>query len=69
MWPAKVFWSVEKFAHTSLFVGDRQRLSLIMELSIHCYNVLVLEIGSKFGYLIATYIVAVYNTFIFVSRK
>ena len=37
-----------------MFVGDRQRLSLIMELSIHCDTTLVLETGCKFGYLIAT---------------
>ena len=54
MWPVKLFWSVEWFGHTVLFVGDRQRLSLIMELSIHCYTALVLEIGCKFGHLIAT---------------
>ena len=36
----------------SLFVVDRQRLSLIME--FHCYTALVLELGFKFCYLIAT---------------
>ena len=40
---------------TSLHAGDRQRLSLIMELSIHCYTALVLETGCKLGYLIPTY--------------
>ena len=49
MWPVTFFWSVE-----SMFVGDRQWLSLIMELSIHCYNALVLQIVCNFGYLIAT---------------
>ena len=39
-----------------MFAGDRQRLSLIMELAIHCYTALVLEIGCKFGYLIASQI-------------
>ena len=53
MWPVKFLWLVES-AYTDLFVGDRQRLSLIMELSIHCYTALVLEIRCKFGYLIAT---------------
>ena len=53
MWPVKHFWSVE-FVHTGLFVGERQRLSLIMEWSIHYYTGLFLEIGCKFGYLIAT---------------
>ena len=48
------FWSVEWFAHTGLFVGDRQRLSLIVELSIHYYTALVSEIACKFGCLIAT---------------
>ena len=38
-----------------MFVGGRQRLSLYMELSIHCNTALVLGIGCKFGYLIATY--------------
>ena len=32
MWPVKFFWSVKQIAHTGLFVGDRQRLSLTMEL-------------------------------------
>ena len=54
MWPVKFFWSVEQFAHAGLFVGDRQWLSLIMELSSHCYTTLVLETEYKFGYLIAT---------------
>ena len=54
MWPVKFFWSVGQFAHTGLFVGDRQRLSLVMELSIHCYTAFILEIECKFGYLIAT---------------
>ena len=54
MWQAKLFWSLELFAHSCLFVGDCQRLLLIMILSIHCYTDLVLEIGCKFGYLIAT---------------
>ena len=48
------FWSVEWFAHAGLFVSDRHWLSLIIELSVHCYTALVLEIGCKFGYLIAT---------------
>ena len=52
-WPVNFFWSVEQFTH-SLFVCDRQRQSLIMELSIHCYTALVLEIGCQFGYFIAT---------------
>ena len=43
-----------------MFVSDRQRLP-----SIHCYTVLILEIGCKFGYLIETYIVTVYNTTLF----
>ena len=55
MWPVKFFWSVERFAHTGLLVGDRQRLSLIMELSSHFYTALVFETRCKFGYLIATY--------------
>ena len=42
------------YYQTGFFVGDRQRLSLIMQLSIHCYNALVLETGCKFGYLIVT---------------
>ena len=37
-----------------LFVGGRQRLLFIMELSIHCYTALILDIGCKFGYLSAT---------------
>ena len=37
-----------------LSVGDRQPLFVIMELLIHRYTALVLEIGCKFGYLIAT---------------
>ena len=36
-----------------------------MELSIYCYTALVLEIGCKFGYFIATSIVTVYNTTFF----
>ena len=43
MWPV----------NTGALLGDRPRLSLIMELSIHCNSALVLEIGCKFGYLIA----------------
>ena len=43
------------------FDGDRQRLSLTMELSIHCYTALALEIRCKLGHLIATYAVIVYN--------
>ena len=65
MWPVKFFWSGKYIVHTGLFAGDRQRLSLIMELAIHCYTALVLEIGHKFGYLIATYIVTVYNATFF----
>ena len=54
MWTVTFFWSIEWFSHTGLLVSDRQWLSLIMELSVHCYIALVLEIGCKFGYLIAT---------------
>ena len=39
--------------NTGALLGDRPRQSLIMELSIHCNSALVLEIGCKFGYLIA----------------
>ena len=38
-----------------------------MELSIYCYTGLVLEIGCKFGYFIATSIVTVYNTTFYLS--
>ena len=50
-----------------MFVGDRQRLSLIMELSIHCHTALVLKVGCKFGYLIETKTATVYNTTFFLS--
>ena len=50
-----------------MFADERQRLSLIMELSIHCYTALVLEIECKFDYLIATKIVTVYNKAFFLS--
>ena len=61
--PLILYWTYETskiflisriiFRHRCIF-GDHQRLSLIMELLIHCYTALVLEIGCKFGYLIAT---------------
>ena len=37
-----------------MFAGDHQRLSFIITLLIHCYTALVLDIGCKFGYVIAT---------------
>ena len=40
--------------NTGVFLGDLQRLPLMMELLIHCFTALVLEIEHKFGYLIAT---------------
>ena len=67
MCPVNFFWSVEQFADTGVFIGDRQRLSLIMQLSIDFYTALVLEIWCKFAYLIATWIVTVYNTTFFLS--
>ena len=54
IWPVKFFWSLKIFAHTDLFVCDRRCLSLIMELSIHCYTALVLEIRYKSGCSIVT---------------
>ena len=58
-----VMWLV----NTGVFLGDLKRLSLMMELLIHCYTALVLEIECKFGYLSATYKVTVYHTTFFLS--
>ena len=41
------FYIEHATAHTGLLIGDRQRLSLIMELPIYCYTALVLETGCK----------------------
>ena len=61
---SKIFLVIRIVCPHRSIVGDRQRLSLIMELSIHCYTTLILEIGYEFGYLVATLIVTVYNRLI-----